>query len=76
MVSNIKDQRAAISTSVESVAQRLELLLPRSVPYLQIHLLVVYHDFLLLEIGTDCGLRVASRLLRHVLLEERSFADP
>ena len=74
LVCDIKNEGTAIGSTVESISEGLEFLLPCSVPYLKINLLVIDHDLLLLEIGTNSRLRHAC-LLVYILLQESCLAN-
>ena len=68
-------QCAAVGSTVEGKAQRLELFLTGSIPDLECDYLAVDLDFLLGEVGANRWLRVSSGLTVHVLLEKRGLAD-
>ena len=67
-VSQVVRQRAAVRPTVESVAQRLELLLARGVPNLERNDGIVNQNLLLAEISANGGLGLATGLSIQVLL--------
>ena len=75
LVCYVVSQSAAVGSSVEGIAERLELFLACSVPNLQRHNRVVDQDFLLAEVSADGGLRLTSDFAVQVLLEQRGLAN-
>ena len=69
LVGDVVGERAAVSSSVEGIAERLELFLTGRVPDLQRHHGVVNENLLLAEVGANGRLRLASDLASQVLLE-------
>ena len=69
-VSQVISECAAVSTTVECEAERLELLLTGRVPNLKRDNLSINLDLLLGEISTDRGLSIAGSLLMHVLRQQ------
>jgi len=74
-ISDIVDQHTGISTTVESNTQRLEALLASGIPDLQSHQLVVDHDLLSEEIGTNGGLVLVAVALVNILVHQRGLTD-
>jgi hypothetical protein len=56
LASDVVNECATVSSSVESVSEGLELLLAGGVPNLQSYDRVVYHQLLLGKICTNCWL--------------------
>lgn len=74
-VSDVVGEDAAVGSSVEGVAQGLELLLPRCIPNLQSHQLIVYHHFLLRKICSNSWLRIPCYSSVQELLQECSLSN-
>jgi hypothetical protein len=74
-ISDIIYEDAAVGSSVESVAERLEFLLSCGIPDLECHNLIVDQGLLLGEIGTNSWLCVSGHFSIQILLQECSLSD-
>lgn len=68
-------EAAAVSTAIESVSERLEFLLSRSIPNLECHDVVIDDNLLLTEVSTDCRLRIGVDFAIEILLEQGCLSD-
>lgn len=68
-------EHARVCSAVECDTERLEAFLTGRVPNLQRHQLIIDHDFLRQEIGTDGRLVLVAETLMHILIHQRGLAD-
>jgi hypothetical protein len=75
LIGDVVEKGTAVSATVESVTETLELFLASRVPYLQRHSRVVNHYLLLAEVGPDRRLGLTLELARDVLLKQGGLSD-
>jgi len=74
-VVDVKDEDAAVGTTVKRDTERLEALLSGSIPNLHGDVALVHIDFLCKEVGTDGCLVLDAELAVDVLVHEGRLAD-
>ena len=74
-VSDVVAQRAAVGSTVESVSERLELLLASGIPDLESHDSVIDKDFFLGEISSDSRLGLSLHLTVEILLQKSGLSN-
>jgi hypothetical protein len=74
-VGKVVAQRAAVSSTVESVSERLELLLASGIPDLESDDSVINKDFFLGEISTDSRLRLSLHFTVEILLQKSGLSN-